>query len=170
MFDQLPETFRAFKLNADVRTLLQLRQAMDRGLVKTIGDLYYVLKGLVTTAPTDIGPFSKAFYAHFLSIDIVPGEPLEDAVIRSHTFQKWKDKLDDDEKIDIPDVDLVNQFLDEVHTTSYDIKNFLSGQDILDKRDPDLEDTDPPADGVPSEKRNILDRICLLYTSDAADE
>lgn len=159
MFDQLPETFRAYKLNADVRTLLQLRQAMDKGLVKTVGDLYYVLKGLVTTSPTDIGPFSKAFYAHFLSIDMVPGESLEDAVVRSGTFKEWKDKLDDDEKLDIPDVDLVNQFLDEVHTTSYDIKNFLSGQDILDKRHPDLEDKEGAIDNAPADRNNILDRM-----------
>ena len=159
MFDQLPETFRSFKLNADVRTLLQLRQAMDKGLVKTVGDLFYVLKGLVTTAPTEIGPFSKAFYAHFLSINIIPGEPLEDAVIRSHTFKEWKDKLDENELGSLEDVDLVNQFLDEIHTTSYDIKNFLSGKDILEKDNPDLADTDIPAEPSASDRKNILDRM-----------
>ena len=159
MFDQLPETFRAYKLNADVRTLLQLRQAMNKGLIKTVGDLYYVLKGLVITAPTEIGPFSNAFYAHFLSINIVPGEPLENAVVRSHAFQTWKDKLEQDDIANVEDANLVNQFLDEIHTTSYDIKNFLSGKDILDKDDPSMADRNNSAESSDGESRNILDRM-----------
>jgi len=159
MFDQLPEIFRSFDLNADVRTLLRLRQAMDKGLVKTVGDLYYILKGLVTTAPTDIGPFSKAFYAHFLNIDIVPGESLEDAVIRSDTFKEWKDKLPDEGTHKVENLDLVNQFLDEVHLTSYDIKNFLSGKDILEKDDPSKGDKENPNAEAGENRKSILDRM-----------
>jgi len=159
MFDQLPETFRSFNLNADVRTLLRLRQAMDKGLVKTVGDLYYILKGLVTTAPTDIGPFSKAFYAHFLAIDIVAGEPIKDAVIRSETFKDWKEKLPDEGNLDVEDVDLVNQFLDEVHLTSYDIKSFLSGKDILEKDDPSKIDGDDADAESEANRQNIMDRM-----------
>ncbi len=159
MFDQLPETFRSFKLNADVRTLLRLRQAMDKGLVSTLGDMFYVLKGLITTSPTDIGPFSKAFYAHFLDIDILPGEPLDKAILRSNAFKEWKDKLSSDEKEDIEDLELVDQFLDEVHLTSYDIKKFLDGKDILDKDDPSLKDKDAPGDNPASDRHHVLDRM-----------
>ena len=159
MFDQLPEIFRAYKLNADVRTLLRLRQAMDKGLVKTVGDLFYILKGLVTTSPTDIGPFSKAFYAHFLAIDIVAGESLEDAVIRSNTFEEWKSKLPDEGNLEVNDVDLVNQFLDEIHLTSYDIKTFLSGKDILENDDPSQLDGDNADGPNNANSKSKLDRM-----------
>jgi len=159
MFDNLPATFRSFDLNADVRTLLRLRQAMEKGLVKTIGDIFYVLKGLITTAPTDIGPFSKAFYAHFLAIDIKPGEALEEAIIRSDTFDDWKKKLPEEDLVDVEDIDLVNQFLDEVHLTSYDIKNFLSGKDILEKDNPALTDEENSDADSANNRQNILDRM-----------
>jgi len=159
MFDNLPATFRSFDLNADVRTLLRLRQAMEKGLVKTIGDIFYVLKGLITTAPTDIGPFSKAFYAHFLAIDIKPGEALEEAIIRSDTFDDWKKKLPEEDLVDVEDIDLVNQFLDEVHLTSYDIKNFLSGKDILEKDNPALTDEENSDVDAANDRQNILDRM-----------
>ena len=127
MFDQLPHTFRKHKLSADVRTLLQLRKAMDKGLVRTLGDLFYVLKGLVTSAPTEIGPFSQAFYDHFLGIEIRKGEPLEDAVARSDAFRGWKENFSDEELQEIPKIDLVDKFLDEVHLTTFDIQRVLSG-------------------------------------------
>lgn len=160
MFDQLPHTFRKHKLSADVRTLLQLRNAMDKGLVRTLGDLFYVLKGLITTAPTEIGPFSQAFYEHFLNIDIRKGEPLEDAVTRSEAFRGWKENFSDDELANLSNIDLVDKFLDEVHLTSYDIQKVLSGKDILKKDDPEMEDTDGNDSGESNPNReNILDRM-----------
>jgi len=160
MFDTLPHTFRKHKLSADVRTLLQLRRAMDKGLVRTLGDLFYVLKGLITTSPTEIGPFSQAFYEHFLSMDIRKGEPLEDAVIRSQAFRGWKENFTDEELNDIPTLELVDKFLDEIHMTTYDIQKILSGKDILKKDDPEMEDSDAGNDGNETENRERnLDRL-----------
>ena len=61
MFTKLPEAFRKFNLAVDVRSLLLLQKAMDRGLVKTIGDLYNVLRTFIVKDPEYIGPYTKAF-------------------------------------------------------------------------------------------------------------
>ena len=115
---------------------------MDRKLVLTLGDMFNVLKGIVVKDPEDMGPFTKAYYGYFLHIDVKYGESLEDAILRSETFQKWKDnKLDESDKDPNVNLDnLVNEFLDEVHLTSYDIKEVISGRDLFNKNDADQED------------------------------
>ena len=55
MFTKLPEAFRKFNLAVDVRSLLLLQKAMDRGLVKTIGDLYNVLRTFIVKDPEYLG-------------------------------------------------------------------------------------------------------------------
>ncbi len=146
MLSSLPEKFRAHGLKADVRTLLLLRKAMQKDLVKTLGDIYNVLKGIVVKEPSDIGPFTKAYYEYFLYIAVAPGQTLEDAILRSETFSQWKTQFLDETDRDLTDEELVNTFLDQVHLTSYDIKEVISGKEIWDKDNPDLEDTDPMAD------------------------
>ena len=71
MFETLPTTLRSYGLRADVRVLLTLQKAISRDLVKTLGDLFLVLKGIVVTDPKLIGPYTKAYYAYFLNIDTV---------------------------------------------------------------------------------------------------
>jgi uncharacterized protein with von Willebrand factor type A (vWA) domain len=157
MFSSLPQYLREQKLLGDVRTLLLLKKSMERGLINTLGDLYLVLKGLVTTAPKEIGPFTVAFYQYFLDIHIQPGESLDMAVSRSEAFQKWKNKLELGEEVEEEtDVKaLVEQFLNEVHLTTYDIRKILSGSDILQNDDPNRPDTEGP-DDEPAER---LDRM-----------
>ena len=158
MFQSLPQHFRDFKLQADVRTLMLLRKSMEKGLVNTMGDMYLVLKGLITNDPSEYGPYTTAFYAFFLDIDIKPGEKLDSAILRSQTFKDWKDnKLHDIPEEDHPDMkELIDQFLNEVHLTSYDIKKFLDGQDILNKDDPNEKDNpDEASNNVP----NHLDKM-----------
>jgi hypothetical protein len=140
MFSTLPHTFREHGLQADVRTLLLLRKSLERGLVRTLGDLYLVLKGLVTNDPKDYGPFSEAFYAYFLTIDFHPGEKLEQAIQRSRVYQEWleREELEDVET----DEDLVDRFLNEIHMSSYDIQQMLDGEAIFREDNPDLADTD----------------------------
>ncbi|MDX1629694.1 MAG: hypothetical protein R3345_13400, partial [Fulvivirga sp.] len=158
MFSSLPERFRSHGLKADVRTLLLLRKAMQKGLVKTLGDVYHVLKGIIVREPADIGPFTKAYYEYFLHVPVKPGETLEDAILRSETFQKWKTQFLDEADRDISDEELVNTFLDEVHLTSYDIKKVVSGKEIWDKDNPDQEDKDAiDPDQEPAEK--VLDKM-----------
>lgn len=142
MFSSLPEAFRKHGLQADVRTLLLLRKAMQQDLVRTLGDLHNVLKGIIIKSPEDEGPFTKAYYEYFLHIPVMPGQTLEDAILRSETFQKWKTGHVEEPDKDHPltDEDLVNAFLDEVHLTSYDIKEVISGKEIWDKDNPELED------------------------------
>ena len=158
MLSSLPEHFRSHGLKADVRTLLLLRKAMQKGLVKTLGDVYNVLKGIIVKEPADMGPFTKAYYAYFLYIPINPGQTLEDAILRSETFAQWKTQFLDEADRDIADEELVNTFLDQVHLTSYDIKEVVSGKEIWDKDDPDQEDTDLlDEDGEPTER--VLDKM-----------
>lgn len=160
MFPSLPHTFRKHKVNADVRSLLLLRKAMERGLVHTLGDVYIVLKGLITNDPKDFGPFTKAFYEYFLEVDIKDGETLESAIVRSETFQEWKKALIEEEGLDeIPDMkDLVDRFLDEVHLSSFDIKKVIDGKDILSKDDPNQVDENPDEGGsMPDQLQKMAD-------------
>lgn len=141
MFESLPQHFRNHQLQADVRTLMLLRKSMDRGLVRTLGDMYLVLKGLVTNDPTDYGPFTEAFYSYFLEIEIRPGETLQQAIQRSRIFQEWLQKEDLGEDPDIDD--LIDQFLSEIHLSSYDIKEIIDGEEIFRNDNPELEDELP---------------------------
>ncbi len=151
MFNSLPQYLKDNNLQGDVRTLLLLKKSMERGLVHTLGDLYVVLKGLVTNSPTDIGPFTTAFYQYFLDIDIKKGEPLDAAILRSETFKNWQ--VNRVEESDTPDMnELVEAFLNDVHLTTYDIQNILRGEDILQNDDPNRADDnkvdDDPIDVV----------------------
>ena len=121
MLGSLPSAFRKHSLHADVRTLLILRNAMQKGLVRTLGDLHNVLKGIIIKSPEDEGPFTKAYYEYFLHIPIAPGQTLEDAILRSETFQKWKTSYleEADRDVELSEEDLVNTFLDQVHLTTY---------------------------------------------------
>ena len=158
MFPSLPHIFRKHKLSADVRVLLLLRKAMEKGLVNTLGDLYFVLKGLITNDPKEFGPYTAAFYEYFLSIEIKKGEMLESALVRSETFQDWKKNLlDEKDNGEMPDVkELVDRFLDEVHLSSFDIKKVLDGQEILNNDDPDEIDANPDQGTPPP---NVQDKL-----------
>lgn len=144
MFESLPHHFREHDLVADVRTLLQLKKAMKKGLVNTLGDIYVVLKGLVTTDPADFGPYTAAFYSYFLDVDIKRGEKLDNAILRSEAFKNWKEEfIQDQEDLEVPDIrELVDRFLDEIHLTTFDIQHIVDGADILKRDDPDMPDTD----------------------------
>ncbi len=158
MLSSLPEKFRSHGLKADVRTLLLLRKAMQRGLIKTLGDVYNVLKGIVVKEPADIGPFTKAYYEYFLSVPIQPGQTLEDAILRSETFAQWKTEYLEEADRDFTDEQLVNTFLDQVHLTSYDIKEVINGKEIWDKDNPDQEDKDP-IDPNHEPQERVLDKM-----------
>lgn len=144
MFQSLPNTFKKQKLSADVRTLLIVRKAMDKGLVRTIGDMYYLLRGLITSTPTEFGPFAAAFYDYFIGVTIRPGEKLENAIVRSQAFKDWKtnffDEVKDDEN-QLSNLELVDRYLDEIHTTTFDIQKVLSGKDVLKNDDPERGDS-----------------------------
>ena len=119
---------------------------MERGLVNTLGDLYGVLKGLVCNSPKDIGPFTVVFYQYFLDVEVKKGESLDSAVSRSEAFKNWR-KLRELEDMETPDLTkLVDDFLNEVHLTTYDIQKILSGKDILQNDDPHQTDTHGPDD------------------------
>lgn len=156
MFASLPHSFRAHGLQTDVRVLLHLYKALDKGLVHTIGDLYVVLKALITNDPTEFGPFTAAFYEYFLDIPINQGERLESAVLRSPVFQDWKKEFIKEEEKREGLFDYVNQFLDEIHKTSLDIKNIISGEDILKNDDPNRPDNNPQDDQASTEPLNKM--------------
>ena len=147
MFNSLPKYLKDNALQGDVRTLLFLKKGLERGLVHTLGDLYLLLKGLVTNAPKDFGPFTTAFYQYFLDIDIKKGETLDNAILRSEAFKNWRKNNATAEAFEREwEADelkeLVNDFLNDVHFTSYDIQNILKGEDILQNDDPNRPDTE----------------------------
>ncbi|MFT4565433.1 MAG: hypothetical protein ACI9FN_000386 [Saprospiraceae bacterium] len=144
MFDTFPEVCRSYGVPADVRSLLLLRKAIDRELIYTLGDLYTFFKGVLVKDPTHMGPYSQAFYQYFIGIDIKPGERLSDAVARSQAFKDWLDDfIKGDELRSKMEVDeLIERFLDEVHTTTYDIKRVIDGEKIFAEDNPDQADAD----------------------------
>ncbi|RME93493.1 MAG: hypothetical protein D6772_15845, partial [Bacteroidetes bacterium] len=149
MFPSLPHSLRAHGLQADVRTLMLLRRSLERGLVRTLGDLYLVLRGIVANKPEDYGPFTRAFYEYFLTIDLEPGETLEQAIQRSRIYQEWLEKQDipEDENLSSK----IDDFLNEIHLSSYDIQNILDGEQIFRHDDPDLEDEPEEEDSEASQ-------------------
>ena len=140
MFTTLPEAFKKFDLAVDVRALLLLQRAMDKGLVRTIGDLFNVLRTFIIKDPEHMGPYTKAFYAYFLDINIRPNDRLNDAILRSQTFEQWKETSFGRMEDDITPDEWVNRFLDQVHLTHYDIKEVLDGRKLWDKDNGNLED------------------------------
>ena len=140
MFTTLPEAFKKFDLAVDVRALLLLQRAMDKGLVRTIGDLFNVLRTFIIKDPEHVGPETKAFYAYFLDINIRPNDRLNDAILRSQTFEQWKETNFGRIEDNITPDEWVNRFLDQVHLTHYDIKEVLDGRELWDKDKGDLED------------------------------
>ena len=142
MFESLPQTFRDYGVPADVRSLLLLRKAMEKGLVTVMGDMYVVLKGICVKDPKLLGPFTQAYYKYFYEINVNKGEKLNSAIARSKAFEDWKEAFleehPDAEDMDVSE--LIDQFLNEVHMTSYDINEILSGEDILADDDPDMKD------------------------------
>lgn len=159
MFESFPEVCRSYGVAADVRSLLLLRKAIDRQLIYTLGDLYTFFRGVLVKDPTQLGPYSQAFYQYFIGIDIKPGERLSDAVARSKAFQDWLDDFikGDDERRRLTVDELIERFLDEVHTTTYDIQRVLDGDDILAKDNPDLRDEDRGRADADNAER-LLDR------------
>lgn len=155
MLSSLPQHFRTHGLKADVRTLLLFRKATQKGLVHTLGDIYHVLKGIVVRDPAEIGPFTKAYYEYFLHIHVEPGQSLEDAILRSETFAKWKTQYVEEADRDLNDEELINTFLDEVHLTTYDIRQVISGQELWENDNPDLEDDDASDDSGEIPRRRL---------------
>lgn len=150
MFENLPHHFRDFGLPVDVRALLLLQKSMEKGLIKTLGDIYVVLRGIVVKDPKMMGPYTRAYYDYFLNIDIQNGETLSDAILRSETFRKWREDNLDRFGDDLDTEDLVNKFLDEVHLTTYDIKQVIDGKELFDNDDGNLEDD--AAEGLTDEE------------------
>ena len=107
-----------------------------------MGDLYVVLKGMVVRDPKLLGPFTQAYYKYFLDVNINKGEKLNSAIARSKAFKDWKEMYLEDhpEMKDLDMTELIDQFLNEIHVTSYDIQEMLSGEDILAEDDPDMQD------------------------------
>ena len=158
MVESLVYKFREYDIKADVRTLLILRKAMSKGLIKTLGDMYNVLKGVVVKDPDMIGPYTRAFYDYFLNIDIQNGESLNDAILRSETFRNWRDDLFRREKeIDWDNDELINRFLNEVHLTNYDIKEIISGKDIFNNNPENMPDEDEQ--GLFERRKKLLEKM-----------
>ncbi len=161
MFESFPDVCRSYGVKADVRSLLLLQKAIDRNLINTVGDLYSFFKGSLVKDPTDIGPYTQAFYDYFVGVDVGAGERLNDAIERADTFKDWLEDFlqGDDERRKLDMDDLINQFLDEIHTTTYDIKRVLDGEDILKEDDPDRPDDDGAGKkGDDANKDRLLDK------------
>lgn len=142
MFEGFPDVCRSYGVPADVRTLLLLRKGINKGLVHTLGDFYSFFKAILVKEPEMLGPYSQAFYSYFVGIKIKKGQKLNDAIQRSEVFKDWlEDVLSNHEDwANLDTSELIDRFLDEIHTTSYDIQRILNGKDILANDDPNQKD------------------------------
>ena len=157
MFTTLPERFKAFHLQVDVRTLLLLQKAIDRSLVKTIGDLYNVLRTFIVKESRIDGTLHacvlRLFFVHrhsqwgtvarcrftFSNLSTMEGTkcwPLEEDMTRK---------------------DMANLFLMRFTLTHYDIQKIIDGR-ALEKDSGDLEDKDAQNEEENGERRP-LDRM-----------
>ena len=75
-----------------------------------------------------------------MDINIRPNERLNDAILRSQTFEQWKEVNFGRIEEDITPEEWVNRFLDQVHLTHYDIKEVLDGKELWDKDKGNLAD------------------------------
>ncbi len=157
MFEGFPSVCRRYHVPADVRCLLLLQRAISRDLIHTLGDLYQFFKMVLVKSPRMLGPYSKAYYDYFVGVDVANGERLSDAILRSETFKDWLEDFTegDPSRANLPDLDLVDQFLREIHTTTYDITQVLDGQEILDKDDSEIEDRKTNAEDSDNGERLI---------------
>jgi uncharacterized protein with von Willebrand factor type A (vWA) domain len=119
VFSGFPSVLRKHGLQADVRTILHLYTLMSRGLVKNLGGLYSFGERLVVKDPREKGPYTVAFFAHFLDIHIASGQTLDDAVIHSDAFAAWRRQNASDR---IASPQLVDEFLESVLNKTPDIK------------------------------------------------
>src|SRR4051794_9265957 len=111
MLTSFPAELRKHGLHADVRTIIQLYTLMSRGLVQDLGTLYSFGERLVVKDPREKGPYTVAFFGHFLDIHIAPGQSLDEAVITSDVFYRWRLKHAPGRQ---PSPNLIDEFLDYV--------------------------------------------------------
>lgn len=123
MFITFPSALRRQGLDADVRTLLHLYKLMSCGLVSNLGELYSFGERLVVKQPRQKGPYTVAFFAHFLGIHIQPGQALDEAVILSDVFYNWRLEHAPGR---MPSAQLVSEFLDSVLNQSPDLKSLAA--------------------------------------------
>jgi uncharacterized protein len=84
-----PNILREHNLDADVRTLLDLYEAMNSGLIHGLGSLYTVGRTLIVKEQRQYGPYTFAFLDYFLGMESRKGDNLNDVIARSKLFRKW---------------------------------------------------------------------------------
>jgi len=89
MFTSFPQTLKKYGLQADVRTIGELYECMQRGLVSSLGDLFDIGRILVVKGKRDVAPYNLAFFNYFLGIETEHARTLEEAVRKSASFATW---------------------------------------------------------------------------------
>jgi uncharacterized protein with von Willebrand factor type A (vWA) domain len=118
VFSGFPQELRKHGLHADARTILQLYTLMSRELIRNLADLYSCAERLVVKDPRERGPYTVAFFTHFLDIPIQPGQSLDEAVIRSDTFYHWRMEHAPERP---PTPELIDEFLERIFRRKPDV-------------------------------------------------
>ena len=87
-----------------------------------------------------MGPTPVPFTTTFCPL-ILQWRTIADAVLRSQTFQQWKEQNVGRLEEDMTRKEMANLFLDEVHMTHYDIQKAIDGRELWEK---DRGDEDRP--------------------------
>jgi len=116
---------------------------MSRGLIEDLGGLYTYGERLVVKDAREKGPYTVAFFAHFLDIHVAPGQALDDAVIRSDAFYHWRMKYASGKK---PSPELIDEFLEFVLRRRPDLRGLAAALEEKMGHAPDINVPFSPAD------------------------
>lgn len=158
MLNSFPHTLRRYGLHADARLLLEVFALAERGVITNLGSLHDAAQHLVCKSRRDFGPYSLAFWEHFLGIEVMEHRTLDDAVRHSPAFEHWLSQQMDTAMADqvIDWRSLVDRFLNEVMTSNLaaDLRKELDAREHLNRDNPDLIDqltSGPQRPPVPSD-------------------
>jgi hypothetical protein len=89
MLDSFPHTLKQFGLYADARTLMDLLKLAEQGVIDSLGSLHDAGRHLVCKGRRDFGPYTLAFWEHFLGIDVRNHPTINGAIRNAPAFEHW---------------------------------------------------------------------------------
>lgn len=150
MFAGFIHALKKYGVPADVRTLRELYQVVDHGMITSVSDLFEVGQALVVKAPRQRGPYFNAFCDYFFGIETPQGHHFEDGMYASPLLRQWLEtQIRDDPNWSRRLLDpklLRDAFIDHLfHPEPTETRGIVDGASLLERDDPTLEDRVDPA-------------------------
>jgi uncharacterized protein with von Willebrand factor type A (vWA) domain len=162
MLDSFPHTLKQFGLYADARTLMDLLKLAEQGVIDSLGSLHDAGRHLVCKGRRDFGPYTLAFWEHFLGIDFRNHPTVDGAIRNAPAFEHWLQQQTDTGIAEglVDWRSLIDRFLNEVMSSRLGehLRREIDAREHLLHDNPDLEDrpgADP--DGPPRPSDTMID-------------